>query len=70
MVRVKIAFRQRVISVLALLLLSVRVLAADGILDSTTLEGHWKLSDKPVLVDIRFDRNWGAGHIYPNDQKP
>ena len=70
MFKVKITYLQRVISVLALLLLSVRVLSADGIYNSTALQGQWKLSDKPVWIEIIFVQNRGAGQIYRNDKKP
>ena len=70
MFKVKITYLQRVISVLALLLLSVRVLSADGIYNSTALQGQWKLSDKPVWIEISFVQNRGAGQIYRNDKKP
>ena len=70
MFKVKIMYLQRVISVLALLLLSVRVLSADGIHNSTALQGQWKLSDKPVWIEISFVQNRGAGQIYRNDKKP
>ena len=70
MFKVKIMYLQRVISVLALLLLSVRVLSADGIYNSTALQGQWKLSDKPVWIEISFVQNRGAGQIYRNDKKP
>ena len=70
MFKVKIMYLQRIISVLALLLLSVRVLSADGIYNSTALQGQWKLSDKPVWIEISFVQNRGAGQIYRNDKKP
>ena len=70
MFKVKIMYLQRIISVLALLLLSVRVLSADGIHNSTALQGQWKLSDKPVWIEISFVQNRGAGQIYRNDKKP
>ena len=78
MFKVKIMYLLRIISVLALLLLSVRVLSADGIHNSTTpqlhnskaLQGQWKLSDKPVWIEISFVQNRGAGQIYRNDKKP
>tara|TARA_B110000240_G_scaffold59494_1_gene67699 strand:+ start:1958 stop:2371 length:414 start_codon:yes stop_codon:yes gene_type:complete len=70
MFKVKIMYLQRIISVLALLLLSVRVLSADGIHNSTALQGQWKLSDKPVWIEIIFVQNRGAGQIYRNDKKP
>ena len=70
MFKVKIMYLQRIISVLALLLLSVRVLSADGIYNSTALQGQWKLSDKPVWIEIIFVQNRGAGQIYRNDKKP
>ena len=70
MFKVKIMYLLRIISVLALLLLSVRVLSADGIHNSTALQGQWKLSDKPVLIEISFVQNRGAGQIYRNDKKP
>jgi len=76
MFKVKIMYLLRIISVLALLLLSVRVLSADGIhnstalQDSTALQGQWKLSDKPVWIEISFVQNRGAGQIYRNDKKP
>lgn len=70
MFKVKIMYLLRIISVLALLLLSVRVLSADGIHNSTALQGQWKLSDKPVWIEISFVQNRGAGQIYRNDKKP
>jgi len=70
MIKERIMYLQRIISVLALLLLSVRALSADDILDSTALEGQWKLSDKPVWIEISFDQDRGAGQIYRNDKKP
>ena len=70
MFKVKIMYLLRIISVLALLLLSVRVLSADGIHNSTALQGQWKLSDKPVWIEIIFVQNRGAGQIYRNDKKP
>jgi len=70
MFKVKIMYLLRIISVLALLLLSVRVLSADGIYNSTALQGQWKLSDKPVWIEISFVQNRGAGQIYRNDKKP
>ena len=70
MFKVKIMYLLRIISVLALLLLSVRVLSADGIHNSTALQGQWKLSDKPVWIEISFVQNGGAGQIYRNDKKP
>ena len=70
MFKVKIMYLLRIISVLALLLLSVRVLSADGIYNSTALQGQWKLSDKPVWIEIIFVQNRGAGQIYRNDKKP
>jgi uncharacterized protein (DUF2147 family) len=70
MFKVKIMYLLRIISVLALLLLSVRVLSADCIYNSTALQGQWKLSDKPVWIEISFVQNRGAGQIYRNDKKP
>ena len=54
------------------------MLSADGIHNSTTpqlhnstaLQGQWKLSDKPVWIEISFVQNRGAGQIYRNDKKP
>jgi len=38
--------------------------------NSTALQGQWKLSDKPVWIEISFVQNRGAGQIYRNDKKP
>ena len=46
------------------------MLSADGIHNSTALQGQWKLSDKPVWIEISFVQNRGAGQIYRNDKKP
>ena len=40
---------------------------ADMSLDTSKLEGQWKMSDKPILIEIKFSLDVGQGKIIAHD---
>ena len=43
---------------------------ADVPLDTSKLEGQWKMSDKPIWVDINFTEEVGQGQIIRHENDP
>ena len=43
---------------------------ADVPLDNSKLEGQWKMSDKPIWVDISFTEEVGQGQIIRHENDP
>ena len=43
---------------------------ADVPLDTSKLEGQWKMSDKPIWVDISFTEEVGQGQIIRHENDP
>lgn len=52
------------------LLLSAAGSFADIPLDTSKLEGQWKMSDKPIWVDINFTEEVGQGQIIRHENDP
>ena len=50
-----------------LLLLGAANSPADMSLDTSKLEGQWKMSDKPILIEIKFSLDVGQGKIIAHD---
>ena len=55
--------------VILTLMIAIKDVVADEGFNSLDFEGKWKLSDKPVWIDIDFVENLGAGKIYRHDEK-
>jgi uncharacterized protein (DUF2147 family) len=53
-----------------LLLLGTANSPADMSLDTSKLEGQWKMSDKPILIEIKFSLDIGQGKIIAHDNDP
>jgi uncharacterized protein (DUF2147 family) len=53
-----------------LLLLGAANSPADMSLDTSKLEGQWKMSDKPILIEIKFSLDIGQGKIIAHDNDP
>ena len=53
-----------------LLLLGAANSPADMSLDTSKLEGQWKMSDKPILIEIKFSSDIGQGKIIAHDNDP
>ena len=53
-----------------LLLLGAANSPADMSLDTSKLEGQWKMSDKPILIEIKFSLDVGQGKIIAHDNDP
>jgi hypothetical protein len=52
------------------LLLGAACSFADVPLDNSKLEGQWKMSDKPIWVDISFTEEVGQGQIIRHENDP
>ena len=52
------------------LLLGAASSFADVTLDTSKLEGQWKMSDKPIWVDINFTEEVGQGQIIRHENDP
>ncbi|MAR59237.1 MAG: hypothetical protein CMK34_04390 [Porticoccaceae bacterium] len=52
------------------LLLGAASSFADVTLDTSKLEGQWKMSDKPIWVDINFTEEVGQGQIIRHKNDP
>ncbi|MFL2494834.1 MAG: hypothetical protein ACJ0RL_04320 [Porticoccaceae bacterium] len=52
------------------LLLGAASSFADVPLDTSKLEGQWKMSDKPIWVDINFTEEVGQGQIIRHENDP
>ena len=52
------------------LLLGAACSFADVPLDNSKLEGQWKMSDKPIWVDISFTKEVGQGQIIRHENDP
>ena len=52
------------------LLLGAESSFADVTLDTSKLEGQWKMSDKPIWVDINFTEEVGQGQIIRHENDP
>ena len=52
------------------LLLGAACSFADVPLDNSKLEGQWKMSDKPIWVDINFTKEVGQGQIIRHENDP
>ena len=55
---------------LLFLLLGAACSVADFPLDNSKLEGQWKMSDKPIWVDISFTEEVGQGQIIRHENDP
>ena len=55
---------------LLFLLLGAACSFADVPLDTSKLEGQWKMSDKPIWVDISFTEEVGQGQIIRHENDP
>ena len=55
---------------LLFLLLGAACSFADVPLDNSKLEGQWKMSDKPIWVDISFTEEVGQGQIIRHENDP
>lgn len=53
-----------------LLLLGAANSPADMSLETSKLEGQWKMSDKPILIEIKFSLDIGQGKIIAHDNDP
>jgi uncharacterized protein (DUF2147 family) len=53
-----------------LLLLGAANSPADMSLETSKLEGQWKMSDKPILIEIKFSLDIGQGKIIVHDNDP
>ena len=52
------------------LLLGAASSFSDVTLDTSKLEGQWKMSDKPIWVDINFTEEVGQGQIIRHENDP
>lgn len=55
---------------LLFLLLGAACSFADVPLDNSKLEGQWKMSDKPIWVEISFTEEVGQGQIIRHENDP